>query len=58
MADRRKKQKKKANHTSCADTGCSLEDLPRVIDDRVGWRERESGNSVFSVGHDDDDYNG
>ena len=24
----------------CADTGCSLEDLPEVIDDRAGWRER------------------
>ena len=24
----------------CADTGCSLEDLPEVIDDREGWRER------------------
>ena len=25
----------------CADTGCSLEDLLEVIDDRVGWRERK-----------------
>ena len=24
----------------CADTGCSLEDLPEAIDDREGWRER------------------
>ena len=24
----------------CADTGCSLEDLPEVIDNREGWRER------------------
>ena len=23
----------------CADTGCSLEDLPGAIDDRDGWRE-------------------
>ena len=24
----------------CADTGCSLEDLPGAMDDRDGWRER------------------
>ena len=24
----------------CADTGCSLEDLPEAMDDREGWRER------------------
>ena len=24
----------------CADTGCSLEDLPGVMDDRDGWQER------------------
>ena len=24
----------------CADTGCSLEDLPGTMDDREGWRER------------------
>ena len=24
----------------CADTGCSLEDLPGVMDKRDGWRER------------------
>ena len=24
----------------CADTGCSLEDLPEAMDDRDGWRER------------------
>ena len=24
----------------CTDLGCSLEDLPRVMDDRVEWRER------------------
>ena len=24
----------------CADTGCSLEDLPKAMDDREGWRER------------------
>ena len=26
----------------CADTGCTLEDLPGAIDDRDGWRERAS----------------
>ena len=25
----------------CSDTGCSLEDLPRVMDDRDRWKERE-----------------
>ena len=24
----------------CADTRCSLEDLPEAMDDREGWRER------------------
>ena len=24
----------------CADTGCSLEDLPEAMDDRDGWQER------------------
>ena len=24
----------------CADTGCSLEDLPEAMDDREGWQER------------------
>ena len=24
----------------CADTGCNLEDLPEVMDDREGWQER------------------
>ena len=24
----------------CADTGCSLEDLPGAMDDKEGWRER------------------
>ena len=24
----------------CADTGCSLEDLPEAMDDREGWWER------------------
>ena len=28
------------------DTGCSLKDLPRVIDNRDKWRERKSENSV------------
>ena len=28
-------------HHLCVDTGCSLKDLPRVIDDWDGWRERE-----------------
>ena len=33
----------------CADTGCSLEDLPGVMDDRDGWRERVREIRVSSV---------
>ena len=36
----------------CADTGCSLEDLPGAMDDRGG---RGSGRSMLAVWHDDDD---
>ena len=51
----------------CADTGCSLEDLPGVIDDRDGWKERkkerkkererkrESKKSVLSMQLDDEE---
>ena len=47
----------------CVDTGCSLEDLPRVMDDRDGWkergrereRERESGKPVLSARFDGND---
>ena len=40
----------------CTDTGCSLEDQPKVIDDRDGWREKELGKSVQAArGVDDDD---
>ena len=38
----------------CTDTGCSLEDLSKAVDDRVGWRERERvRKSVQAVWHDD-----
>ena len=33
----------------CADTGCSPEDLPEVMDDRDGWRERVSDIHADSV---------
>ena len=36
----------------CADTGCSLEDLPEAMNDREGWRERLSALVAW---HDDDD---
>ena len=39
----------------CADTGCTPEDMPKGMDDREVWRERESGMSVLKVRHDDDD---
>ena len=38
----------------CKDTGCSLEDLPEVMNDREKW-ERGSGISVLPARHDDDD---
>ena len=39
----------------CTDTGCWLEDLSEVMDDRDEWweRERESGKSVLAAWHDD-----
>ena len=33
----------------CADTGCSLEDLPKAVDDREGWRERVRNIHADSV---------
>ena len=33
----------------CADTGCSLEDLPEAMDDREGWREGVRDIRVDSV---------
>ena len=38
----------------CADTGCSLEDLPKAMDDKEGWW-KGSGIFVLMVWHDDDD---
>ena len=35
----------------CADTGCCLEDLPGVMDDRNGWRERVREIRANSVIH-------
>ena len=40
----------------CADTGCRLEDLLKVMVDRDRWL-RKSGNSVLSAQVDDDDNN-
>ena len=34
-------------HQLCVDTVCRLEDLPRPIDDRDGWRVRESSKSML-----------
>ena len=38
----------------CANTGCSLEDLPEEMDNREGWG-RGSMRSVLMPRHDDDD---
>ena len=32
----------------CTDTGCSLEDLPGVMDDRDGWLERVRESRAYS----------
>ena len=42
-------------HELCADSGCSLEDLPGVMDDRNGLGERKPGKSVLLARLDDDD---
>ena len=42
-------------HQLCMDTGCGLKDLPRALDDRDGWKARESRKSMLSVWLDDDD---
>ena len=39
----------------CDDTGCNPEDLPKAMNDRETWRERESGISVLAARHDDND---
>ena len=36
-------------HQLCTDTGCSLEDLTRAMDDRGRWREWERESSVLSA---------
>ena len=41
-------------HQLCADTNCSLEDLPEAMDNREVWWERVS-KSVLIAWHDDDD---
>ena len=33
----------------CEDTGCTLKDLPSVIDERERERHRQTGNSVVSA---------
>ena len=38
-------------HLLCADTGCSLEDLPGAVNNRDGWWE--SRDSVLSAWFDD-----
>ena len=43
-------------HQLCVDTECNLEDLQGTINDRDGWLERESVNSVLSVWLDDNHY--
>ena len=38
----------------CADTGCSLADLPGVMDDKDGWKKKVE-ESMLSARLDDDD---
>ena len=42
-------------HQLCTNIECSLEELPGVMNDKDGWRERESWKSVLSVWLDDND---
>ena len=37
-------------HQLCASTGCSLEDLPKEMDDRDGWRERYKDKEFHAIG--------
>ena len=39
----------------CTNTGCSLKNLPEVVDDWDKWQEGESGKSVLAAQHDDED---
>ena len=43
-------QQKLACRQLCADTGCSLEDLPGAMDHRDGWRERERVRKIRANG--------
>ena len=51
-------QQRLACHQLSVDTGCSQVDWLRSMDDRDGWCEIESGNSVLSARPDDDDDGG
>ena len=42
-------------HQFCMDTGCCQEDPPKAMDDRDGYCEKESGNSILSMQLDNDD---
>ena len=39
MDEQRQDNQLKPTYNSCADTGCSLEDLPEAMDDREEWWE-------------------
>ena len=36
-------------HQLCVDTGRNLEDLPRAMNDRDGWKERERVRKIQAV---------
>ena len=40
-----------------ANAGCSLEDLPKAMNDRDVWQGLESEKSMLEARHDDDDLN-
>ena len=43
------KQQKTYKYQLCADTGCRLEDLPKVMANKDGWYERVVGIHTFST---------
>ena len=40
MDEQKQDNQREPIYNSCADTGCSLEDLPRAMDNRDRWQER------------------
>ena len=48
-------QQKLNIHQLCADTGCRLEDSPRMMTDRDRWQENQENMCYVLLAHIDDD---